>query len=185
MQGQEQLFRWIIKRGLNDVNDNCVNGMSPLFLATDYAGVDMVKAVLAAGGDVGCRTVDGWTPLHAATRLGNVRMIRALLRAGSDPASPGQKSRCFCVSPVRFFLLRRQRSRSNVSYLRTPCLLQRSFEGRLLWQTYVLFPAAEEKAVVRSPHSASCQRSFLMASGVYRSSLSVGVVRDFAAFSSA
>lgn len=101
-----ELFRWMAKRGLNDVNDTCVNGMSPLFLATDYAGADMVKAILGAGGDVRSRTADGWTPLHAATRLGNVRMVGALLRAGADPASRGKKLGGSCVGIVSgLFLL--------------------------------------------------------------------------------
>eukprot|EP00752_Nemacystus_decipiens_P008237 g7365.t2 len=91
-KGRVDLFRSVVERGLNDVNDTCVNGMSPLFLATEEAGVDMVKAVLAAGGDVQSRTIDGWTPLHAAARRGNVRVIRALLRGGSDVASRGQSA---------------------------------------------------------------------------------------------
>ncbi|CAN0189204.1 unnamed protein product [Pylaiella littoralis] len=83
------MLRWFLKRGLNDINDTCVNGMGSLFLAADYASVDMVEAAIEAGGDVHARTIDGWEPLHSAARRGKAGMVRALLRAGSDPASRG------------------------------------------------------------------------------------------------
>lgn len=88
-KGHVDLFHWLLAQGKNDVNDTCANGMNSLFLATDYANADMVKAVLKAGGDHRSQTVDGWTPLHAATRVGNLRMMRALIRAGSDPEARG------------------------------------------------------------------------------------------------
>ncbi|CAN0309290.1 unnamed protein product, partial [Hapterophycus canaliculatus] len=84
-KGNVDLFRWLLAQGKNDVNDTSVNGMNSLFLATDYANADTVKAVLKAGGDFRSRTIDGWMPLHAATRVGNLRMMRALIRAGADP----------------------------------------------------------------------------------------------------
>ncbi|CAM9654315.1 unnamed protein product [Pylaiella littoralis] len=86
--GRVDMLRWFLKRGLNDINDTCcVNGMGPLFLAAEYASVDMVESVIEAGGDVHARTFDGRVPLHAAARHGNAGMVKALVRAGSDPAS--------------------------------------------------------------------------------------------------
>eukprot|EP00903_Cladosiphon_okamuranus_P018586 g17109.t1 len=80
--GHIGLFRWLVKEGVNDVNDTCVKEiMTPLFPATEYAGADMVKTVLGAGGDIRFRTIEGWTPIHAAPRLCNVRIIKAFLRA--------------------------------------------------------------------------------------------------------
>lgn len=58
-RGQVELFRWMAKRGLNEVNDTCVHGMTPLFLVNDYVGAEKVRAVLAAGGSVRSRKVDG------------------------------------------------------------------------------------------------------------------------------
>ncbi|XP_046983171.1 TD and POZ domain-containing protein 1-like [Schistocerca americana] len=60
--------------------------VSRLRSAADVPGaVEEVRALLAAGADVGARDWGGWTALHCAARRGDAAVVRLLLSAASDP----------------------------------------------------------------------------------------------------
>ncbi|XP_047101164.1 BTB/POZ and MATH domain-containing protein 4-like isoform X1 [Schistocerca piceifrons] len=56
-----------------------------LIEAAEEGGVEEVRALLAAGADVGARDGDGWTALHCAADRGDAAVVRLLLSAASDP----------------------------------------------------------------------------------------------------
>ncbi|XP_049772655.1 uncharacterized protein LOC126159887 [Schistocerca cancellata] len=53
--------------------------------AAEEGSVEEVRALLAAGADVGARGRGGWTALHWAARRGDAAVVRLLLSAASDP----------------------------------------------------------------------------------------------------
>ncbi|XP_047101816.1 speckle-type POZ protein-like [Schistocerca piceifrons] len=56
-----------------------------LMRAAEEGAVKEVRALLAAGADVGARDGGGWTALHCAALRGHAAVVRLLLSAASDP----------------------------------------------------------------------------------------------------
>jgi hypothetical protein len=56
-----------------------------LHAAASSGSADMVRAVLALGGDVNACDSSGFTPLIHAAIFGHLEVVRALLEAGADP----------------------------------------------------------------------------------------------------
>jgi ankyrin repeat protein len=89
----------VIERGASPVASNPAGyPMIVLAAASDWAPVDVVKALLARGADVNATSPLGETPLTVAERHGRTPMVDALLAAGAKdalaslPAEPTQPS---------------------------------------------------------------------------------------------
>ncbi|MES2642074.1 MAG: ankyrin repeat domain-containing protein [Myxococcota bacterium] len=54
------------------------DGWTPLHLAADRAGANLVKLLVTLGADVGARTASGLTPFAVARAVGNANAVRAL-----------------------------------------------------------------------------------------------------------
>jgi ankyrin repeat protein len=72
----------LIKNGA-DV-DGCLDGESPLFVASRDGSVDIIPILLQGGADVNLRRNDGATPFIIAIQEGHEQVIRLLLSAGAE-----------------------------------------------------------------------------------------------------
>uniref|UniRef100_A0A2H1WWA5 SFRICE_041668 n=1 Tax=Spodoptera frugiperda TaxID=7108 RepID=A0A2H1WWA5_SPOFR len=59
-------------------------GLTPVHLAASEGRTGVLKALMAAGGQVNARTRDGYTPLHAAAHHGHHAAAKTLLAANAD-----------------------------------------------------------------------------------------------------
>ena len=59
------------------------DGMTPLHLAAGVGSAETVKALIAAGADVGAQDHRSLTPLHLAAMQGETRVLKTLIEAGA------------------------------------------------------------------------------------------------------
>ena len=84
MQRDRAAVRTLITQGV-DVNTAQGDGMTALHWAARRGDVEMIRMLLAAGGNVHATTrLDSYTPLLMASQLGQAAAIEALIAGGAD-----------------------------------------------------------------------------------------------------
>ena len=71
---------------ITDINmiDDDNDEKSPLYIASEIGYLDIVKLLIASGGDVNQANKYGETPLHAASYRGHLDIVKVLIAAGGD-----------------------------------------------------------------------------------------------------
>jgi hypothetical protein len=67
-----------------DVNASDENGNTPLFLASKYEHLEIVKELIKNSADVNIQNKDGHTPLLFASLKGNLEIVKELLNNDAD-----------------------------------------------------------------------------------------------------
>ena len=81
--GNIDRVRELIAAGAN-VNQQDIDGWTPLHLAAYNGHQAVVQALIAAGADVNQQDNDGRTPLHRAACYGHQEVVQALIAAGAN-----------------------------------------------------------------------------------------------------
>lgn len=61
-----------------------VNGLTPLYIASDLGDTAMVSMLLANGANPNISVIDDWTPLIVASHRGFIQVVEQLLLSGAD-----------------------------------------------------------------------------------------------------
>jgi len=98
MASDPAAVRALITSG-EDVNAAQGDGMTALHWAARHGDAELVKMLIAAGGNVRATTrLGSYTPLLLASQIGHAAAIEALIAAGADPKSPTSTG----VTPLMF-----------------------------------------------------------------------------------
>jgi ankyrin repeat protein len=68
-----------------DTNPNLtiLNNITPLYIASQYNGLDIVKLLIISGAQVNIKTTSGGSPLHTAIENGHLKVAELLLYSGA------------------------------------------------------------------------------------------------------